>query len=126
MQYDPKLRIAMNDIKKILEQYGIAGIIILHSDMQCAEFLHHISPPYSAARWMGDMGIHVRAKLADFGGDKATRNKVINDTVNMALTFRDLSAQAFSLFDALVNTLKTQIDIDDTPGEITSHTQQNN
>ncbi len=86
MQYDPKLKKAMEQIKVILDEHDIGASIVLHSP-GFAEIFMKVNPGYSCAfiaEWKGKQGIRVRTRLAeDFNGDVAKRNKSQEDTVNM-------------------------------------------
>lgn len=48
MQYSPKLKKAMEEIKEILLKYDIAGTVALHTP-GFAEYINHITPSYSCA-----------------------------------------------------------------------------
>lgn len=48
--FDPKLKMASDDIKKILEKYDVAGVVILHTPTH-TEFLMKVDTTYSLA-WL--------------------------------------------------------------------------
>lgn len=81
MQYSPKLKKAMEEIKDILSKHDIAGIVVLHTPGH-SEFLSKLNPTYSCCKTNGDR-IHIKAKLEDFAGNVDQRDKVIADTSNM-------------------------------------------
>jgi len=87
MQYDPKLKKAMEEIKDILNKHDIAGAVVLHSPGFGEHFIK-VDPSYSCAFIDnlpgGEQGIRVRTRLQeDFKGDAAKRNKAQEDTVNL-------------------------------------------
>lgn len=49
MQYSPKLKKAMEDIKKILHENDIAGFVVLHTP-GFSEYLNRVDPSYSCAK----------------------------------------------------------------------------
>ena len=57
MQYSPKLKISISEIKAILEKHDIAGSIVLHTPGN-SEYLMHINPTYSCAK-LQDGGIRM-------------------------------------------------------------------
>lgn len=52
--FDPKLKMASDDIKKILEKYDIAGVAVLHSPTH-TEFLMKVDTEHSLAYMEGKM-----------------------------------------------------------------------
>jgi hypothetical protein len=50
--FDPKLKMAADDIKKILDQYDIAGVAVLHSPTH-TEFLMKVDTDHSLAKMDG-------------------------------------------------------------------------
>lgn len=46
MDYSPKLREAMEEVKAVLKKYDIAATVVLHTPGY-AEYLHALSPSYS-------------------------------------------------------------------------------
>lgn len=100
MQYSPKLKTAMSEIKAIMQKHDIAGVVILHTDTgtgQCfAE--HHLSidPTYSVAKFERPDYVRFRAKLIeDFNGNKRLMERKLASTANMlnvlAVTSGELS-----------------------------------
>lgn len=126
MQYSPKLKRAIEQIKKILKDNEIAGFVAIHTPGH-AEYLLEITPPYSCAEWNATKdSIIVKGKLVHYNGDKEKRDKKLTDTINMlsclsevtgqnALNLLQVSKQADEVWDA-----------EHTGGGHTSHNQQNN
>lgn len=125
MEYSPKLKTAMERIKAILKEYDIAASVILHTP-GFSEYLIKVDASYSCAKFEGDF-LRVKAKLQeDFNGDKAAWNKKVEDTVNMITHFADVSGQNSLNMFQLIEVLKKKIDIENKPGNHSSHTTQNN
>lgn len=126
MQYHPKLKKAIAEIKTILDREDIAGCVILHAP-QFSEFLLKIDPSYSCARFEGDH-LRVKAKLKeDFNGDKIAWEQKVRDTSNMLHHLSGITGktaislhQISSVVDNAVNATH-----DGNDGE-TSHIAQNN
>ena len=116
MQYSPKLKKAMEEIKAVLKKHDIAGSIVLHSP-GFSEYLNHIDTSYSCAT-LESGGIRVRSK----GRPK----QHLADTVNMVTHFSETSGRVAMQFFELKALLEKHIDIDETDGSHTSHTEQNN
>jgi hypothetical protein len=68
MQYSPKLKKAMEEIKSIVKRHDIAAHVVLHTPGH-SEFWFEISPSYSCAKLEGD-NVRFKAKTADFGAIK--------------------------------------------------------
>jgi len=124
MQYSPKLKKAMEQIKEILKEHDIAAHVVLHTP-GFSEYLNHIEPSYSCAS-LENGGVRVRAKAEDFGGDKKIRDQKIQDTVNMVSHFTDILGRDALNFMDLTETLEKITGATHTPGSHTSHNQQNN
>lgn len=126
MQYSPKLKRVMSQIKKILSDNDIAGVVVLHTP-GFSEYLTEIKPSYSCAEWMPNgEGVIIKGKLAHYNGDVAKRDKKLTDTIGMlhhlsvntmqmGLNLGEVSDQADKTWDA-----------EHTGGGHSSHNQQNN
>ena len=86
MQYSPKLKKAIAQIKDILDEHDIAGAVVLHTPGH-GEHLFKIDPSYSCAFIDNSPGVHgirVRTRLQeDYSGDARKRHQAQEDTVNM-------------------------------------------
>lgn len=128
MEFSPKLKVAMNEIKEILDKHDVAGLVILHTPGH-GEHFAKINPSYSCAfidQTPQAEGVRVRAKLSDFNGDSAKRHKVVTDTVNMFQILTDLTALRASQLIDIMEMLKRNLEISKTGGKGTSETTQNN
>lgn len=125
MQYSPKLKKAAEDIKKILKQYDIAGLVVLHTP-GFSEFICQVSPSYSCVTLEGDH-LRIKAKKTDYPNKKQWQQKV-EDSANMlhllgnvggerSLTIMELSKRVDDVIDAEHGTRGDNF---------TSHTTQNN
>ena len=116
MQYSPKLKKAMEEIKSILKKYDIAGSIVLHTP-GFSEYINHIDTSYSCAKFENG-GIRVKSK----GRSKQD----LSDTVNMVTHFGEVNGMVAMQYLELKEMLAKKIDIDEDDGRHTSHTDQNN
>ena len=123
MQYSPKLKKAMEQIKSILNENDVAGFVVLHTP-GFSEYLNHVTTSYSCATVMPD-GIQLKLKSSELGKEKA--EQVANDTFNMVVHFANhLSKNAVFYMDTeklLADKLGGTIDKE---GGHSSHQQQNN
>ena len=76
MNYSPKLKKAMAEIREILDKHDIAGFVALHTPGY-GEHMLKIDPSYSAAKYVtipeeeNQIGISVRIKTDEVGKEKA-------------------------------------------------------
>jgi hypothetical protein len=126
MQYSPKLKMAMEEIKAIIKKYDIGAIVELHTPGH-GEFFIEVSPSYSCA-WFEGNHLRIRARLKeDFNGDRKAWGVKVNDTTNMLLTFLDTNKKLQEGLTSALAMLEKKIEIEkDEGGGFTSHTQQNN
>lgn len=125
MQYSPKLKIAMEEIKAILHKHDIAGFVTLHTPGH-TEFLMELQPSYSCCRVQGDQ-IRVRAKLIeDFAGNKEIWHRKVNDTSDMLHGICDTSGRIIIQIMNLSDILDKKVDADHNDRGFTSHSTQNN
>lgn len=123
MNYSPKLKKAMEEIKAIVKKYDIAASVVLHTPGN-SEFLLEITPSYSCAKLNHDH-IHFKAKKEDFNNE-LLRMQTIADTSNMMnLLGETLGKNALMLMQVSDEFDKiTGAEHED--GGFTSHTTQNN
>lgn len=79
MQYSPKLKKAMEEIKTILKKYDLGAMVVIHTPGH-SEFVLKVDPSYSCAKFnqTGD-GINFKTK----GLPKAKQKELARDTANM-------------------------------------------
>ena len=123
MQYSPKLKKAMEDIKTILKENDITGVVVLHTP-GFSEYLNHCTASYSCATVTHD-GIRLRLKQSELGREKA--HQIANDTYNMVVHFsKHLSEHAVFYMDAEKLLEEKLGGVKRKDGGTTSHEQQNN
>lgn len=90
--YSHKLKAVMAEIVSILERHDIAGIIMLH-EPGFSEFLTRVDPSWSIARLEETpqgLGLRLRSKLEEYGGDRERQQREAEATVNMLVHFVDV------------------------------------
>jgi hypothetical protein len=126
MQYSPKLKMAMEEIKAILKKHDIAGMVILHTP-GFTEYLNKIDPSYSILKIKDGEGFSFNAHSNHFGGDKEKRDKAAADTRNMIEHFTEFTGRQFMMYNQIAKAIDERFGKwDQEGGEHTSHTQQNN
>lgn len=125
MQYSPKLKTAMEEIKEILRKHDIAAVVILHTPGH-SEYLNHFKTSYSCASIDELQAKFVlKHKPSDFNNEAERLNK-LRDTANMLKLLSNVSWQtALNLLTASENTDKL-LQANHFGGGHTSHTSQNN
>lgn len=116
MQYSPKLKKAMEEIKAILKKHDIAGSVVLHAP-GFSEYLNHINTSYSCLKFEGD---NLRFKT------KGRPLEHINDTVNMISHLAETSLRVGRNYFDMKEALRNHMDIEEEKGRHTGHTDQNN
>lgn len=126
MQYSPKLKRIAAQIKKILKDNDVAGLVVLHTPGN-SEYVTEITPSYAALKWRPKMdGIDVLGKAAHYGNDKAKRDKAVADTANMLDLLSITSGNQVIMIMELAELVKKTWGDDHGPTDHTSDTQQNN
>lgn len=123
MQYSPKLKKAMEEIKKIIKENDIAAFVVLHDERGFSEYLNAVSPSYSCAIVQED-GVRFRLKGSEVGKDRA---KVIAEgTYNMVTHFADMIGKHALMYIDAQKLLKEKWGGEEFGSGETSHDQQNN
>lgn len=128
MQYSPKLKMAMEEIKAVAKKYDIAAAVVLSDGTGFSEFLNKVEASWSAAfvqHTPKGEAIRFRVKTAEVGKEKA--KKLANDTYRMIEHFADVLGRNSLVYFQLLDMLKDYLEVvkkDD--GSITGHTEQNN
>jgi hypothetical protein len=125
MQYHPKLKKAMAAIQAILTEHDIAAVVVLHTPGFC-EFMLHVSPSYSCARFDGNE-LRVRAKLKeDYQGDKQRWTLDVTNTANMLEGMANMTApMAVQLF-RMADIVNKKVNAEHSGGGFSSNQEQNN
>lgn len=124
MQYSPKLKKAMEEIKAIIRKHDIGAMVILHAP-GFSEYYMNISPSYSCAKHDGDT-VRIKAKLKDFNGDKKAWQVKVTDTSNMLTHLGETGARTSMSILNVSEQLDKLIDAEHFGGGHSSHTDQNN
>lgn len=90
MQYSPKLKIAMEEIKSIVKKHDIAAFVVINDGDGFSEYLNAVSPSYSCAT-VHPSGIQFKLKSADVGKERA--REIADGTFNMITHFADMIGQ---------------------------------
>ena len=126
MQFSPKLKKAMQEIKDIIRKNDIAALVILHTPGY-SEFLAELSPSYSRVKIDNTAGtLRFKAKLQeDFNGDKAAQKEAVEKTINMLELITEAGAPTFMGIMKLNDIAHASLDIEDTgPAGFSSQTTQ--
>lgn len=122
MQYSPKLKKVMEQIKDILKENDIAAFVVLHTPGH-SEYLNHVQTSYSCATVLPE-GIRLRLKESEVGKEKAMF--LADGTFNMITHLTNAIAANAELYIDCHEKLKTKWDGSSHDGGHTSHNQQNN
>lgn len=124
MQYSPKLKIAMDEIKSVLKKHDIAGFVVIHTP-GFSEYLNEISPSYSCAKIEATQ-LRFKVKAAEVGGPEKAK-QIATDTLNMITHFATIGGKNIMMYMDAEKMLKERLGGEDLPcGGHTSHDQQNN
>jgi hypothetical protein len=124
MQYSPKLKTAMEEIKAILAKHDIGAMVVLHTPGH-SEFLNKLNPSYSCIIQTGDH-IRFKSKLADYGGDKKAWQKKTTDSLNLLQCITETAGNVLIPLFEFTQKLENALDAENNPGGFSSHTTQNN
>ncbi len=122
MQYSPKLKKAMEQIKDILKENDIAAFVVLHTPGH-SEYLNHVQTSYSCATVMPE-GVRLRLVESEVGKEKAMF--LADGTFNMITHLAQALAANAELYIDCHEKLKTKWNGNSKDGGHTSHEQQNN
>jgi hypothetical protein len=122
MQYSPKLKVVMEEIKKILSDNDITGFVVLHTP-GFSEYLNHVEASYSCAK-VTDNGIEFKLSSKELG--PLMTKLVAAGTYNMITHLSDVMAKYTIAYIDAHELLKKKWGGTEGPGSHTSHTQQNN
>lgn len=113
MSRDDKLKEALEDIRKILREYDIAGTIALVSKTH-AEYLYHF-PVWSEIQW-NETGDSLRVKSAKENfPTKKLQEQRLTESIHIVMRNRDIAAQSFEMFETVYKVLKKHFTIKHKP-----------
>lgn len=124
MQYSPKLKRVMQEIKDILSREDIAGIIMIH-EPGFSEYLLKLDPTYSCAKITLE-GIRLKAKKEDHKLNPDQQKKLVEDTFNMIHCFNAISCRVVPPLMDTEDLLKAKFKIDISGSGFSDHSTQNN
>lgn len=122
MQYSPKLKKVIEQIKDILKENDIAGFVLLHTPGY-SEYLNHTETSYSCITNTPD-GMRLQLKTEEVGEKKA--EILAHGTYNMVVHFSKILTLHANAYSGYHTVLKQRWDGTDGPGNHSSHNQQNN
>ena len=126
MQYSPKLKKVMEQIKQVMRENDVAGFCVIHSP-GFSEFLTEITPSYSCAEWTPRQdGILIKGKLEPHNGNRKIRDKKLNDTVNMFVHLSDVMGRNTMNMIQVTESAEKTWDVVKSEGNKTGHNEQNN
>lgn len=122
MEYNPKLKMAMDEIKATIKKYDIAGVVIIHTPGY-SEYLNAVSPSYSCAK-INKGELVIELDVSDAGA--ANSIEKMRDTYNM-ISHLSESLQDLSIpYTDMKGFLKERFNIKDGRRSESSHESQNN
>lgn len=124
MQYSPKLKKAMEEIKAVLKKHDIAGFAVLHTPGH-VEYLNLINPSYSCAL-LQDGQFKVRLKTAELPGGKAQAKQLAEGTYNMVTLMTDIITMHAAGYIDFQKMLKEHWGGEEGDSSHTAHDTQNN
>jgi hypothetical protein len=124
MQYNPKLKIAMEEIKAIMKKYDCGGIVVLHLPGH-SEYLFKIDPSYSCARFENGR-VRINVKAMHYDNDKKLRDHFVTNTSNMFSLLSEVGGRLVLNLMDVSKTLDNAVQAEHTDGGHSSHTEQNN
>lgn len=93
-----RLKIARTEIEAVLKKHDLAGAVVLHTPGM-SEFFYDISPSYSCVRIdEAAKTVHVKSKLADYGGDAVAQLHDQAASANMLRALYDGMENAALMF----------------------------
>lgn len=126
MQYSPKLKKAAEEIKNILKENDIAGVVILHTPGY-GEYVLNLSPTYSCVKVSPQGEIRARAKLQeDFNGNKKEWEETVKNTSNMLSIIQSVGEPLMDSIAELSFKVDMAVNATHTKGNSTSDITQNN
>lgn len=125
MQYDPKLKIVIEEIKAIMVKHDCAGVCIVHGKKGFSEYLQYVTPSYSCAK-IENGKFTIKGQLKHFNNDKVKQQASHVATSNMLAHFSEVLGRLAMNYVYLKDIADKLFGSEhDTPGH-QSHDTQNN
>lgn len=114
-----RLKVARVEIEAILKKHDLAGVVVLHTPGM-TEFFYDIRPSYSCA-WIDEAAgaLRMRAKLADYNGDRLRQRHDITSTANMMEAIADNMRSAAGMFGQCADLCNRAARAEHLPGVLT-------
>lgn len=126
MQYSPKLKRLTGQIRKVLKDNDVAGVVVLHTP-GFGEFVLELTPSYSSLEWDKAAGIvTIKGKAVRFNGDIKKRDEAIVNTLNMLNILAQLTGEHSLQLMNLSETADKAWNGEHGTGRMTSDQEQNN
>lgn len=116
MNFSPKLKRVMEEIKTILNENDIAGLVVLH-EPGYSEYLLKINPSYSCVKF-GANG-ELRVKNTDMGYSEEKKKELAENTCNMLTLLSDTTGPLALGLIELAEKVENAIDVEHTQGKHT-------
>lgn len=111
MDYDPKLKAAMEEIKQVIKKYEIGGAITIASKTH-AEFLYEL-PAWSCVSFT-DRGLSIYSQKSHFRSiDEQRENQ--EASFHVIYQIRDIAAQTFMLFEKCTKGIEQHANVEHKP-----------
>lgn len=114
-QQSPKLKMAADEIKKILERYDIAGVAQLFTP-GFTEYTIHLRPSFSCVEINKKGQLRINPPILDPQNPTPAKKK-ISDSVNMVANFRIHLGKLFQVFTQADIAVRTQFGMMPKPGD---------
>lgn len=100
-----RLKIARTEIEAVLKKHDLAGAVVMHTPGM-TEWFYDVRPSYSCM-WIDELAgvARVKAKLADYGGDRQAQMHDVASTANMVAAMRGELQHAYAMFSYLQPTI---------------------
>jgi hypothetical protein len=123
LNYSPKLKAVMEEIKPILAKHDLAGCVFLY-DNDKGEYFHRLDTKKGVIRMQktpeGEL-LRFRSKLADFNGDKEAQKQATEHSVGTLRVLCDMMGNSFMMLEGVYQQISQHIDIEHTEGVHTPH-----
>lgn len=104
---DAKLKACIEELKPVLRKYDCVAIVLLQSRTH-AEYLIHLEPEWSIVKFVerpdGNLGIHIRAKQAEYPSKEA-HQKAVSIGVGILMGFIDVMGFVSKQLQGLVGVI---------------------
>lgn len=122
MQYSPKLKRVIEEIKQTLKTNDIAGSIVLHTP-GFSEHLQHVTTSYSCAK-IENAGIRFKIQSKEIGEAEAKR--LAEGTYNMLTHLAHHTKKTSDMYENIYQYAKEKWGGTEEGGEASTHIEQNN